>query len=58
MFLITTKNSPASLREMVDGAADLPSRNLPQREEISCDVTSVTQGGALTTDGVRNYDQK
>ena len=34
MFLITIKNSPASLTVTVDGAADLPSRNLPQLEEF------------------------
>ena len=34
MVLITIENIPASLTVMVDGAADLPSKNLPQREEF------------------------
>ena len=32
-FEIMTEISPASLTEIVDGAADLPAKNLPQREE-------------------------
>ena len=30
----TNESSPASLTVTVDGAADLPGRNLPQREEF------------------------
>ena len=34
VFEITIESSPASLTETVDGAADLMTRNLPQREEF------------------------
>ena len=34
VFEITTENSPASLTTTAEGAADLPARNLPQREEF------------------------
>ena len=34
MLKITTKNSPASLTVAIDGAADLPVRNLPLREKF------------------------
>ena len=32
------KNSLASFTAMVDDDADLPARNLPQREDIPCDA--------------------
>ena len=38
MVEITTKSSHASLTATVDSAADLPARNLPQREDIPCDA--------------------
>ena len=34
VFGITTESRPASLTATVNGAADLPARNLPQREEF------------------------
>ena len=34
MFEITTKSSLASLTVTINGAADLPARNLPQHEEF------------------------
>ena len=34
VFEITTRSSPARLTATVDGAVDLPDRNLPQREEF------------------------
>ena len=40
MFLIMTENSLASLTVTADGAADLPFRNLPQREELEATLLS------------------
>ena len=34
VFEITIRNIPANLKEEVDGTADLPARNLLQREEF------------------------
>ena len=34
VFEIMTKSNPASLTATIDGAGDLPARNLPQHEEF------------------------
>ena len=51
VFEIMTGSSPVSLTAMVDGAADLPERNLPQHEEFH-----ETPLSSLPTTSGRNFE--